>query len=265
MITSFQRSMIIKMLRDNINNWKLPETKRKFLNNLDTDPTGFTTPFGIKRDDNGYFYLSDELVAYCNLKNGQIIRIRKNWTEKDWECYTELYQAGEKNKEFRIDIPQHRQIVTIDGDNWEYAELQSPSQEYGKNSDDDVFTWPELTDGLYQKNNISEEYKDNIVQYYKDFVDQATVILNNAVQISNKHNVGLPKNLCRTSTRYKDKDGYFWSDFDQDQWIIDKDSAINYYLILFENTVYFAKICGVINNDRIENIITYARTQWTII
>ena len=261
---AIQRNIFKKVLRDKYESWKLPETKYFYLKNLKTAPPELAPTFAIERDDNGYFYLSDDLIAYCNLKNGQINRMRKDWAEKDWQCYTELFQAGVFNGEFRIDIPNFRELYNIDGHNWEYAELQSPCQDYGKNSNDDVFEWPELTDGRYQNNNITEEYKDSVAQYHRDFVDHAAIILKQAGQISTKHGVGLPRNLCRPSTRYKDRDGYFWSDFDQDSWIIDNNTAMNYYLAIFYGTLRFARVCGVLDDTRVENVFLYAREKWTI-
>lgn len=261
---AIQRNMFKKLLKDKHEYWKLPETKFVYLKNLKTAPQEIAPTFGVERDVNGYFYLSDNLIAYCNLKNGQIIRLWKDWSDKDWQCYNELFQAGLTNNEFRIDIPIFREIYNINGDNWEYAELQSPSQDYGKNSNDDVFEWPELTDGRYQNNNITEEYKDSVAQYHRDFVDHAAIILKHALQISTKHGVGLPLHLCRISTRYKDKDGYFWSDFDQDQWIVDQTTAINYYLAIFYGTLRFARVCGVLDDTRVENVFLYAREKWTM-
>lgn len=265
MITSFQRSMFLQQLREKQSQWKLPATQNKYFNNFQTAPKNHAPSFGIERDQNGYFYLSDDLIAYCNLRNGLIVRIRKNWADKDWACYSELYKISQTSGDFRIDIPLYREITNVDGVKWEYAELQSPGNSYGKNSDDDVFEWPELTDGLVQNNNITDEYKDQVAQYYKDYVDQSSIILKYAVQISNKHGTGLPMNLCRPSTRYRDDVGYFWSDFDQDQWIISKVEALEFYLMILAGTVHFAKSCGVIDDSRIQSILTYAREKWTTI
>lgn len=265
MLTSFQRSMFVKQLRDKQAQWKLPETKNVYFKNFQTDPYSLTPPCGIERDDNGYFYLSDNLFVYCNLRNGLIVRIKKDWSEKDWTCYSELYQISQQTGEFRIDIPLYREVINVDGSDWEYAELRSPNSEYGKNSDDDVFQWPELTNGLQQNNNITEEFKDQVAQYHRDFADQAAIVLKYAIDVSDKHNAGLPGNLCRPTTRYQDNLGYFWSDFDQDNWDQDKSSSLKYFLNMFAGTLGFAKTCGVIDDSRIHSTIEYARKKWTMI
>lgn len=265
MITSFQRSLFLQQLREKQSQWKLPATQNKYFNNFQTAPKHWAPSFGIERDQNGYYYLSNDIFAYCNLRNGLIIRLRKNWNEKDWLCYSELFQTSQSTGEFRIDVPLYKEIINVDGTSWEYAEFQSPSGDYGKNSDDDVFEWPELTDGLYQKNNITNEFKDQLVKYYKDFVDQSSIILKYAAQISDKHGVGLPLSLCKPSTRYKDNVGYFWSDFDQDQWSTDKVDALEHFLNVFTGTLYFAKACGVIDDARIDITLNYAREKWTMI
>ncbi len=265
MLTSFQRSMFVKLLQDKHTQWQQPETKNLYFKNLNTAPPKWAPKFGIERDNNGYFYLSDDLFAYCNLRNGLIIRIRKNWSETDWQCYTKLYQLSQQTGEFRIDIPLYREIVNVGGSNWEYAELQSPNGNYGKNADDDVFEWPELTNGLEPNSNITEEYKDQVFQYHKEFVDHAAIILKYASQVANEYNTGLPTNLCKPSTRYKDQNGYFWSDFDQDQWTSEKDIVLEYFLNIFEGTLYFAKVCGVLNEDHVSSTLEYARQKWTTI
>jgi hypothetical protein len=265
MLTSFQRSMFIQQLRDKHTQWQLPETKEIYFKNFKTAPQEWAPSFGIERDSNGYFYLSDNLFAYCNLRNGLIVRMRKNWKETDWQCYTELYQLSKQTGEFRVDVPLYREVFNVGGSNWEYAELKSPLGDYGKNFNDDVFEWPELTNGLKPNASITDEYRQQVAQYHKDFVDQALIVLKYAVQVSEKYNVGLPINLCRPSTRYKDQNGYFWSDFDQDQWNTEKHNALEYFLNIFAGTLYFALACGVIDENKLNETLEYAREKWTTI
>lgn len=263
MLSTFQRNLIIKKLQSKYEHWKNPETKFTFYKGM---PTNSQIPnFGIERDESGYFYLSDNLIAYCNLLNGYVCRIRRNWSQQDWDCYTELYQLGKQNNLFRIDIPLYKQEVFLDNYQWEYAELQSPNMDYGRNYNDDVFSWPELTNGIQVNPNITEDFKDSVAVYYKEFADQTAEILTYAIQVSKKYDTGLPGRLCRPSTRFKDSDGYFWSDFDQDSWIHEKDEVINYALIIFEGSLQFAKVCGVLDDNRIKDCMDYVRAKWTTI
>jgi hypothetical protein len=263
MLTSEQRNSVMQQLQSKCEYWRNPETKFLFFKGFTTNPQ--IPDFAIERDDNGYFYLSDELIAYCDLRNGYICRMRKKWRAEDWECYNELYQASENTKEFRIDIPRCRAIITVGEDDWEYAELQSPNNDYGLNFNDDVFEWPELTNGVEPNKDITSSYQDQIADYHKEFVDHAYVILKHADQIAKKYGVGLPKNLGRPSTRFRDDIGYFWSDFDQDEWEVEKEKAIIHYLGIFERTLIFAKLCGVLDDTRVDDVLQYAREKWITI
>jgi hypothetical protein len=263
MLSSFQRSFIIKQLQSKYEYWKKPETEYIFVKNLSTNPEVPT--FGIERDESGYFYLSDNLIAHCNLKNGFVIRIRRNWTDKDWKCYTELYQAGVDSGKFRIDIPLHREEIELDGSVWEYSELKAPNSDYGKNYNDDVFQWPELTDGLIPNTGITDTYRDSVAQYYKEFIDHSVLVLRYASEVAEKNGAGLPGGLCRPSTRFKDDLGYFWSDFDQDTWTGEKNKVLDYALAIFNGSLQFAKVCGVLDDTRIENCMNYAREKWKTI
>lgn len=263
MISAFQRSAIIKELRKKIETWKLPETKERFYKGLSTNLA--VPSFGIDQNVDGYFYSSYNLVAYCNLRTGHVFRIRRAWNVHDWTCYNELYQIGLSSGKFRIDIPLYRQEISVDGSVWEYAELQSPNKEYGFNFNDDVFEWPELIDGYIPNPGIDDSFKDQLVLYYKEFVDQAFEIMSAAVSIAEKNNVGLPSNLVHPSSRFKDSVGHFWSDFDQSEWICGKSVFSQYSIAMLEGSLGFAQMCGCLDDSRLADCSTYARTKWTTI
>lgn len=262
MLSSYQRSFIIKQLRAKYDYWMKPETKFQFYKGL---PTSSQFPsFGIEREENGYYYLSDDLIAYCNLRNGYVCRIRKHWKPHDWDCYKELYELGQQTGRFRMDVPYHREDFNVGGSRWEYAELQSPNRNYGENYNDDVFEWPELINGLYPNESIDDAYRDSVAKYYKDYVDQAGMVLYHATIIADKHGVGLPGKLCRPTTRFRDEVDYFWSDFDQDMWVHEKPKVIHYALVILEGALGFGKACGVLDDARIQDCMNHARATWTI-
>jgi hypothetical protein len=263
MISSFQRSILIRELLNKVKSWNLPATQEKFYKGFYTNP--LVPSFGIDQDDNGYFYYSDNLVAYCNIRTGYVFRIRKEWSEQDWNCYNELYQQGLSSGKFRIDVPLYRQEIKIDGATWEYVELLSPNKEYGLNFNDDVFQWPELTDGHIPNPTITDSFRDQVVAYYKEFIDQAFEIMSAAATIAEKNNVGLPSNLVYPSTRFKDSVGYFWSDFDQSEWLHDKLTLIDHSITMINGSLEFAQMCGCLDTDRLTECLTYARTKWTTI
>jgi hypothetical protein len=264
-MSALQRNLILNQFFDKLSKWKTPETKLLYFKDLAAGTTPWMPEFAIERDSNGYFYISDTLIAYCNLKNGSIFRLRSRWGEKDWVCYSELADIANQTKEFRIDIPLHRELVRVENADWEYAELRSPNLDYGKNYNDDVFEWPELTNGQHQDNEVTDEFQDSVVQYHKEFIDQAIVILKYTDQIAKKHGTGFPRNLCRPTTRYKDSVGYFWSDFDHNEWSMEKASAIDYYHTIFKGTLNFSLTCGVIDYGRMIDCTNYARSKWITI
>jgi len=258
----FQRAIFINELQDKLKYWMLPETKQSFYKGLSTNPLVPNT--GIERNTDGYFYLSDDLISYCNLRTGYVIRIRKNWRLLDWHCYTQLYQKGVETGKFRIDVPLYREEITINDHVWEYAELQSP-KEYGINFNDDVFQWPELIDGYVPNPEITDSLRDQVAEYYKEFIDQTVELAKYAVEVANDNGAGMPKNLAQPYNRFKDADGYFWSDFDQDQWTYSNAEIIMYSLAVLEGSIRFAQVCGVLDEPRVNSCLTYARSKWTTI
>jgi len=263
MMLSFQRAIFIKELLDKLEYWMRPETKALFYKDFNTNPS--MPDMGIERNADGYFYLSDELISYCNLRNGYIIRIRKHWDLLDWTCYTQLYQKGLETKKFRIDIPIYREEILINNHVWEYAELQSPGNDYGQNFNNDIFEWPELINGIEPNPEIDDTLRDSVADYYKNFIDQAFEIMSAAAVIAENNNIGLPSNLVYPSTRFKDSVGHFWSDFDQTRWGIDKSLFITHSIGMLEGSLNFVKVCGVLDDSRVNSCLTYARSKWTTI
>jgi hypothetical protein len=263
MINSFQRNLVQVELKKRIDLWESPSFRSQFFGNL---PVNTNLPtFTTERDESGHYYISDNLVAYCNITNGLIFRMRKVWNVQDWDCYTELYNKGVETGKFRIDIPLYKEVIDTKGAAWEYAELQSPGNNYGQNFNDDVFQWPELTNGTTPNTGITAEFKDQVTEYFKTFVDQALEITHEARLISEKNNCGMPLDLCYIFNRYKDDNGYFWSDFDQAGWNNTRQTVIEDSLTKLQSAVFFGKICGVLDDSRIEEIFSYAREKWQAI
>jgi hypothetical protein len=263
MIPAFQRSILQNELRNQHANWQRPETKNKFFGSFETNP--FFEEFGIERNSTGYFYLSDNLIAFNDLTNGNIFRIKKGADPKSWDCYVELYQRSQELKSFRIDQPLFNGNILVGQETWEYVELQSPGRDYGQNYNDDVFLWPELTNGMVQQNEISDEFKKTVEDYFREFVDQSVIVIQEAVSIAKKNSCGLPMNLCRTSTRFKDNNGYFWSDFDQDEWNTSFTDFYSWSMTIFGGTLEFANRCGVLNREQVSSCLNYAGEKWKII
>lgn len=262
MISSFQRNLIQVELRKRVDSWMDPAFRAQSYGNL---PTGSAPGFVTERDQDGYYLLSDGLIAYCNLRNGLVFRMRKSFFAKDWECYSELAAKGVELGSFRVDTPLHREEVETNDGIWEYAELQSPGKNYGQNFNNDVFSWPELTNGLIPNAAIDDATRAGVVEYFKEFVDQATVITHQARLIAEKNGTGIPFDLCYIFNRYKDNAGYFWSDFDQQTWIQNKDAVVEDALSKLGGALLFANVCGVLTADNMNDITMYARDKWATI
>jgi hypothetical protein len=239
--------------------WTNTDLRNSTYNNLEINP--LMPRFNIERDDNGYFYMSDALVSYCDLRTGKIFRIRKYWERKDETCYSQLYQKG-LEVGFRIDIPLVRELVEIEGIPWEYAELKSPRNDYGKNYNDDVFLWPELINGITPNPNITLEFKQQIKDYYIEFVDQVTIIIKEAKSIAIENMCGLPLGLSYIFNRYRDDQGFFWSDFDQFTWTSTGSDVLADSMLYLEGTLEFAVLCGVITKEQGMEVTNYARETW---
>jgi hypothetical protein len=253
------REEIIQRLVEKQVWWVGSDLKTSTYNNLETSP--YMPRFNIERDDNGYFYTSDALVSYCDLRTGKIFRIRKYWEEKDWTCYTQLHQKG-LEVGFRIDIPLHREFVEVLDTTWEYVELVSPGNDYGRNYNDDVFTWPELINGITPNPNITNEFKEEVKNYYIDFVDQVGTIIKEAKNIAVENMCGLPLGLSYIFNRYRDDQGFFWSDFDQFTWTRTGSDVLADSMLYLVGTLEFAVLCGVITEEQGIAVTNYARETW---
>lgn len=263
MISSFQRNLIQVELRKRLDQWRDPSYQSQAYAGLTVNPN--VTKFVTERDQDGYYYISGELIAYCNLRNGLIFRIRKNHFNKDWTCYTELAAKGTETGSFRIDTPLFSQAIETNDGTWEYAELQSPGNDYGQNFNDDVFSWPELTNGLTPNAGITEELKTQVADYFRAFVDQSFVITREAKLIAEKNGCGLPLYLCYIFNRYKDNTGYFWSDFDQYSWTNTKEVVVADALARLAEALVFGKTCGVLDDVKLGEVYQYAREKWAAI
>jgi hypothetical protein len=256
------REEIIQKLIEKSVWWFASDLRNSTYNNLETN--SFIPRFNTERDDNGYFYISDSLVSYCDLRTGKIFRIRRYWEEKDWNCYNQLYQKG-LEQGFRIDIPLHKEIVTVLENEWEYVELVSPGNDYGKNYNDDVFTWPELTDGLIPNTGIDDAFRQSVKEYYIEFVDQVTVIISAAKNIAIENMCGLPLGLSYIFNRYRDDQGFFWSDFDHFTWTRTGSDVLADSMLYLKGTLVFAVICGVITEQQGIEVENHAREKWAAI
>jgi hypothetical protein len=253
------RTEIFQTLTQKADQWATTNPK---YNGLPTNPA--IPKFSTERDEDGYFHISNDLVSYCNLRNGEIFRIRRNDSDNDWACYSQFYQKGVELG-FRIDIPLHKENIYANGTQWEYAELRSPGNEYGQNYNDDVFEWPELSDGEFQMSAIGDDQRDLVKSYYVGFIDEIRILIKEAKVIANANECGLPIGLAHIFNRYTDANGHFWSDFDHLSWNATDEAFLLDAMTTLQGTLMFSMICGVLDMSRTTEIINYASETWQLI
>jgi len=270
MLQSYQRSIFQKELTDRLKYWLSPDSKTEFYKDSPAKPG-----LGIQRTSSGYYYLSSNLVFYCDLTNGLIVRIKRFLNSTDWNSYTDLYKISNEQNKFRMDIPLYRELITVfDGSRWEYVELKSPNNEYGKNLYDDLFsdsykTLEEEKDSYlnddWESSQASDSIKFGAKELFEEYIDQFAIIAGIASSIAKKNNIGLPPGIASISALYRDTKGYFWSDFDHNTWNVTKNLLIDSALIELEGTTDFAEKAGLLDSVVRENLIKYAREKWTAI
>jgi hypothetical protein len=271
----FQREIFKTELRNKLEHWKSPASRAAFYGNL---PTNTLFPdFGIVRDSAGYFYLREDFVAYYNLTNGHIIRMKKNWSLKDWECYQELYNKSVELGTFRIDAPLYREeVITSDGSKWEYAELQSPGNAYGTNLFDEAFQDVQVGSGNYMNEDIFDTNKvkpevipstvrESVTEYVKRHIDDTYTIAHQSILIAETKRCGILENLGNIPNRYKDANGFFWSDLDQGSWTTSKTDFLSNALVVLELALEMLKSVGHLTAEQQNECVNYAREKWTTI
>lgn len=259
-----QQLPFLAELKNKISAWKHPRTRHQHILEPN-NPYPLVPDFGIERDLNGYYYISDKLVSYCDLRSGMIYRIKQGDNILNSQCYRELQEAGQATGDFRLDVVLHREEIQIEDTTWEYVKLQSPEGDYGLNFNDDVFEWPELINGETPNPSIDDELRDSVRDYFKNFIDQSLTIVRKANEIAEKNACGMPLGIIQTSNRFKDSNGYFWSDLDHNDWSLNKNELQYASMDTLYATLFFSKICGVLDESRTNELIEYARLKWSTI
>jgi len=269
---SIQRAFFKKELIEKLKYWLSPQAKIDMYSKSPARPK-----IGIQRVQNGFYYLSDNLIYFSNLTNGQIVRIKKLSQVSDWDLYTDLYKISIESKKFRMDIPGYSEIIVDNlGEKWEYAELKSPGNQYGFNVYNEVFSTvviklEEFSEDVLNDNwtspvNLPAEYFLRSEEYFSNYITQFAEIVNAAKIVSEKkkHNL-LPGNLLSCNSFYKDSLGYFWSDFDHDNWTTPVDKLVTKANIIFATTLDFAERSKFINQQIKDSLIHTARETWKTI
>lgn len=265
----YQRSYHITTLVDKLKYWLSPDAKKEFYPNL-----AFKPPVGIQVVENGYYYISDNYVAYNDVTNGLIVRIKENADPIHWKCFSDLYNESSKSKTITTDQPSFQDFIEIeDKGTWEYCEIKSPNGQYGLNLNDELFdnsftfsdpdNKDKYLDPSWQAPQMSADEKNKKQIILESYIDQLSILMNEMYKISTKNNCGFPKFENRLiSCLYRDSNGYFWSDIDQFEWNSTPGIFIEAALEEFSLVTKFANRCGLITGEMHYALYQKAREKW---
>lgn len=128
-------------------------------------------------------------------QNGKISRLGNRCNNNEWQMHCDLYETVSKHGIARMEIPIERKSVILDDLNLDYTLVERPNQQLGTGFFDDI------------SSNILDD------QYFLDYIDQVSIMLEYIIPLSKKHDLGLPTDLLGPYKRNKDDIGYFWIDF----------------------------------------------------
>lgn len=130
---------------------------------------------------------SERKISFTDCDIGHTYSLSQKFNLTDWDKYQKLYLAGINSKLFRIDVPLEREIVSVNGTDFEYVRLMRPGQYQGQhNTYSNTFS----TDDYY--NSAIDDYY-NVMRSIIDIADNTNSVLN----ITFRH-------------RHVDKDGVFY-------------------------------------------------------
>ena len=188
------------------------------------------------------------MAAFYDLTSGLTYRMRKNWLPHDWDCYKDLCEIAAQKGSLRLDQLTLQKYIVYNGENWDYAELQSPGNMYGVNCVDDLYVW------------VEQGFK--VEPYLISFVDDCTALMTACIEVATKHMCGVPNNICAIDQRFRGPEGYFWTDIDTRSWnslgFTMKEQAIAY----LKGSARFAVSKGYFTEEDGKRIVMYAREQW---
>lgn len=268
----YQRSYHITTLKAKLNYWQSPDAKKDLYPRMDFKP-----PIGIQVIENGYYYLSDNYVAYNDITNGLIVRIKKNSNPIHWKCFRDLYSEVSKSNRLIIDQPSFQEFIEIaDKGTWEYVEMKSPNGQYGKNLNDeffdDSFTFsdPDIKDRYLDPSwnapQLSSESQSKKLEILQSYIEQISILIDEMTKTATRTDSGFPKFENRLlSCLYRDNNGYFWSDVDQFEWVQTKSMFLDAALQELTMVLNFAVKCGIITQDISNTVYQQAREKWLTI
>jgi len=250
-------------LKNKLSYWHSAEGQTRFINGVKTNEALIANRFGIDRVSGGYYYLSDNLVGFYDLSTGNSIRIKKLLNgDKDWNFFVQLYEKGLVS-DFRTEVPGHREVIEVDAQQWEYAELSSPNGEYGQNYEYNVFDWPPLTNGITPNVSITTEDRTDLKNYLKQNIDEFAKIIPHAAEIAVELESMLPLTMFNNSCIYRDSAGPFWSEIDLDNPSVEPEAAHVFYEHIFRSSLIIAEKCNMLTQSDVTDLMSYVQNKWS--
>lgn len=158
--------------------------------------------------------------------------------QQDFEKLQELYDVG-PTYNFRIEKPIQSEMVILRSTSFLYTVYQRP--EFGEDYSYDI--------GMKSVN----------TDYFIEFVDSATPLLQGLMVVNKKFNTGLPGGLIGPGKRLRDSRGYFF--YDLRNWFVPSDTYVQKNI---EDLLYQIDFSNMTNGNIIcrNTIHQYMVDQW---
>ena len=198
----------------------------------------FDKKFAFEWTDTGCYIIDKNCIKFVNFDNGRTYQLDKEWDDNDWNLYRSLYVKGFLSKKFRIDIPLSRQLVSINGTEWEYTEYCRPGPANGEWA----FT-----------GNAESQFVENAVEDWYS-------LLQGAIEVAKENNLTtIP--MFMFNSRIKDADGfYFMKEFKH--WDQDPAFVIDMLTHQFKRCSKFVTKTNPVASSNLSNVWDQAKTSW---
>lgn len=201
------------------------------------DDNGFYQIYQLPPKDTGDEKVTQYRISYTNCVEGHTYALAQNYGPNDWMMYQEVYLEGIRTKKFRVDAPLERELVDVNGEQWEYTRVMRPGQGHGEN-----------------QYNVPPE---QVVDYFQSTVQEYYDLLSAYISVGKAH--GLNK-IPRLNVFHKSRDnqGFYYTRNAQ-MWDKDIGSVVRQSLGMFE---FLISKPTVIDNNLKASILEQATIKW---
>jgi hypothetical protein len=168
--------------------------KITFAQNHFQSVSGQLLGFDSYKEDGKYYYVLPERIQCYDLDLGRTYTLEKGGQEKDWYLFRLLYLKSHNEKKFRIDVPIKQEILTFNGDQWQYTDVMRPGPDNGQ-----------YHTGVWVEQDLIKAYELILNDFYE--------LLSAAKEIALENNAGIP---LFTGKPGEDSEGiYFLKNFSE--------------------------------------------------